>query len=406
MKIKIFKEDKLYKDRVKEFKALIKNDSDSSWKKGDLIIELVYKYGKSVIKSFGVSVGVGYFNINEYYNTSLVFKEGERIYDLTWSHYYRANKHGGERANEWLATAEENRWTVERLKKEILKETELKTFTEPSHTNPYDSNVRHLTAKYHERRFGDEVIVVDTTHDSKDIRPYKRHYPTLTRIGNFFHNDGTEFNIREYAKVQDFPDDFIFVGTPTDQEIKNQIGEAVSPKMAEYIIKKYIKRKTYLELFCGCGGFSLGAHRLGKKCLFALDFNRYAINSFHLNFPDVRVLFADITKTDEKRVHKEVGNVDFIIGGPPCQGLSMAGKRLGFKEDERNQLYLDFLRFVKEFKPGQFIMENVKEIEEHKDEIIRDFNKIGYSVKTELVNGLDIGMKQKRIRFFFIGEIK
>jgi len=269
----------------------------------------------------------------------------------------------------------------------------------------YDNDMYYISdSKYSEERFGDDIICIDRTHGENDVREYKDYYPTLTRLTRLFHPNGKEFTLREYAKVQDFSDDFKFVGSRSD--IKDQIGEAVSPKMAEYIIKKHIIGKTYIELFCGCGGFSQGAKNSEKEGLWSIDFNRAAGYSHKLNFPETEMQINDITKVKEKEIHKKIGNVDFILGGPPCQGFSMAGKRLGFKEDKRNQLYLDYLRFVKEFKPKQFIMENVKEILEHKDEIIKDFEKIGYSVETEKVNGLDIGMKQKRIRVFFIGNKK
>jgi len=269
--------------------------------------------------------------------------------------------------------------------------------------NPYDKNMYHFSHIYHEKRFGDQVICVNPCHGEGDIREYKDYYPTVTRVSCFFDNNGKEFSLRKYAEIQDFPKDFMFVGT--SQEIKNQIGEAVSPKMSEYIIKKHIKGIKYIELFAGCGGFSVGAHKLGKKCIWCNDFNKYSGYSFQLNFPETNVYIGDIKEIDEKKIHKEVGEIDFILGGPPCQGFSSAGKRLGFKEDNRNSLYLEYLRFVKEFKPKQFIMENVKQILEYKDEIIKDFEKIGYKVITETVNGLDIGMKQKRIRVFFIGEL-
>ncbi|GAF97262.1 unnamed protein product, partial [marine sediment metagenome] len=163
---------------------------------------------------------------------------------------------------------------------------------------------------------------------------------------------------------------------------------------------------TYLELFCGCGGFSVGAHKSKKECLWSNDFNKYSGYSFQLNFPETKVCIGDIKKIEEKQIHKEIGDVDFIIGGPPCQGFSVAGKRLGFKEDTRNSLYLDFVRFVKEFKPKQFIMENVQQILNFKDEIVQDFEKVGYSVEVKLIKGEEIGMKQKRHRVFFIGELK
>jgi len=268
--------------------------------------------------------------------------------------------------------------------------------------NSYDSNMFHFSRCYDVK--GDKnTLCIDISHGENDIRHYKEFYPTVLHVCTFVDKNGKELSLRDYARIQNFPEDYKFVGT--SNEIRRQIGEAVSPKMAEYILKKYIKGKNYIELFAGCGGFSVGSHRLGKKCLWCNDFNKYSGHSFKLNFPKTEVFIGDIKNIDEKKIHKEVGEIDFIIGGPPCQGLSSAGMRLGFKEDTRNSLYLEFLRFVKEFKPKQFVMENVKEIENYKEEIIKDFNDIGYTVELEKVNGLDIGMNQKRVRVFFIGKL-
>lgn len=294
------------------------------------------------------------------------------------------------------------------IKKEKVVKKDSKIEIDLNTINPYDSNMFHFSKVCYVKKFGKDVICVDPSHKEADgeyeMREYKDYYPTVTKISCFFHSDGTEFSLRDYAKVQDFPKDFKFVGT--SQEIKNQIAEAVSSKMAKYILKKHIKGKKYIEIFGGAGGFSVGAHNLGKKCLWYNDFNKYAGYSFKLNFPKTEVCIDDIQKINEKEIHKEIGDVDFIMGGPPCQGFSVGGKKLGFKEDKRNQLYLDFVRFVKEFKPKQFIMENVQQILNNKDEIVSDFEKIGYDVITEKVNGLDIGMKQRRIRVFFIGNKK
>jgi len=118
-------------------------------------------------------------------------------------------------------------------------------------------------------------------------------------------------------------------------------------------------------------------------------------------------MYANITKVNPLELEK----VDIIVGGPPCQGLSNAGseKRNNtqrFIEDPRNKLYKEFVRFVKYLQPKEFIMENVKEIEQFKDEIIKDFNSANYDVKTKLVTGNEIGMKQNRKRFFFLGTLK
>ena len=269
--------------------------------------------------------------------------------------------------------------------------------------NPYDSNMFHFCVNQN-KDFGKDVLCVDVTHGENDVRKYKEFYPTVLHVCTFLDNKGKEFSLRKYAEVQNFPKDYKFMGT--QNEIKRQIGEAVSPKMGEYIINKYITGKSYIELFAGCGGFTVGAHKLKKDCKWCNDFNKYSGYTFKLNFPNTEVFVGDVCDIDEKKIHKEVGEIDFIMGGPPCQGFSSAGQRLGFKEDSRNQLYLEFVRFVNEFKPKQFIMENVKEIENYKKEITEDFEKIGYDVKVERVNGLEIGMKQKRIRVFFIGVLK
>ena len=294
------------------------------------------------------------------------------------------------------------RWILNNYLPTQKKELIIQDDTTKTRLNPYDSNMFYFTqpTKF-EEEYDDNILCIDVTHGKDDIRIYKEYYPTITTSIRLTDKNGKEFTLREYAKVQDFPNEFKFVGT--SNEIKRQIGEAVSPKMSEYIIKKYITGESYLELFSGCGGFSVGADKLGKTCLWCNDYNRYSTHSFKLNFPETEVNGKDIKNIKEKEIHNKIGNVDFIIGGPPCQGFSKGGKRLGFKEDERNSLYLDYLRFVKEFKPKQFIMENVEGIEEYKEEIIQDFEKIGYEVNTEKVNGLDIGMKQKRIRVFFVG---
>lgn len=293
------------------------------------------------------------------------------------------------------------------IRKNILptqkKELIIQDDTTQIRLNPYDSNMFYFTKPLKfEEEYDDDILCIDVTHGKDDIRIYKEYYPTITTQIKLTDKNGKEFTLRQYAKIQDFPSDFKFVGN--QNEIKRQIGEAVSPKMSEYILNKHIKGKTYIELFAGCGGFSIGAYKLGKKCIWCNDFNRYSTHSFKLNFPETEVNGKDVKNIKEKEIHKKIGDIDFIMGGPPCQGFSKAGKRLGFKEDERNSLYLDYLRFVKEFRPKQFIMENVEGIEEFKDEIINDFEKIGYSVDLEKVNGLDIGMKQKRIRVFFIGR--
>jgi len=205
-----------------------------------------------------------------------------------------------------------------------------------------------------------------------------------------------EFSLREYADLQTFPGDFKFTGN--HNEIKKQIGNAVAPFMGKFITKD-LKGKTVGDLFAGCGGFTCGSHLNGLKTLWAIEWEKTAALTYKLNFPESRVFNINIKDIDISILERP----DIIIGSPPCQGFSIAGYRV--IDDPRNELYKEFVKIVDYLKPGEFIMENVKEIQEIRDQIIEDFKNIGYLVKTKLVKGNEIGMKQNRVRFFFIGEL-
>lgn len=256
---------------------------------------------------------------------------------------------------------------------------------------PYGDNMFYLSEINNKASRNDAYYVI------KEGEPY----PTLKRRSWFFHEDGREFSLREYAKVQDFPDNFLFIGTK--EKIKDQIGNAVSPKMAEFIAKD-IPKGSAIELFAGCGGMSLGFENKGHKVLWMNEFNLMACRTYHANFPKVIVDARPIEDVSINEIKKAIGNqeINLIFGGPPCQGFSLSG--VGFKDDNRNKLYKEFIRVVKGIKPKYFIMENVKGILPFKDEIVKDFEKVGYNVEVKIIKGEEIGMQQKRNRVFFIGK--
>ena len=165
-----------------------------------------------------------------------------------------------------------------------------------------------------------------------------------------------------------------------------------------------------LDLFCGAGGFSYGLH-MNKNftTAIALDFNEHATNTFKKNMPNTHVITGDITKEEIRKEiinkSKELG-VNMIIGGPPCQGYSLKGKNLGLL-DERNFLFMEYLKIVNELHPDIFIIENVKNILASakgwfKDEIISEINKLGYIVNYGVLNSADFGVPQRRQRAIFI----
>ena len=129
-------------------------------------------------------------------------------------------------------------------------------------------------------------------------------------------------------------------------------------KLAKRFIKGSVKlaKPEIIDLFCGCGGFSLGAHLAGFKTALAIDIDPILSSAFAKNFPKTKLLNSDLS-TAKLRGEISHKNVVGIIGGPPCQGFSVMGRR--DKNDPRNMLVSHFFRHVMELKPAFFVMENV-----------------------------------------------
>lgn len=170
------------------------------------------------------------------------------------------------------------------------------------------------------------------------------------------------------------------------------------------------KRKlNFIDLFSGCGGLSLGLEKAGLKCLMGIDFLSPAIETFQLNHKGSIGICADIQEIDLKEIKKLVGKntIDLICGGPPCQGFSTIGP--GDAEDKRNHLFLDFVRFVKFFKPKYILIENVTGLLAKKNEdtlrsIYECFNKLGYRLDIRVLTSSHYGVPQVRRRVIIIGN--
>lgn len=169
-----------------------------------------------------------------------------------------------------------------------------------------------------------------------------------------------------------------------------------------------MKSKKIIDLFCGCGGFSKGFEDAGFEVELALDSWNDAIETFNINHKKTSGItknIYDFTNEEIKSFGKEHEIVG-IIGGPPCQGFSMVGKREA--SDERNTLYLQYVRFVEQIRPEFFILENVKGLLTlkkgyFKKEIVKRFSELGYNVTYKVLKACDYGVPQKRERVFFVG---
>ena len=168
------------------------------------------------------------------------------------------------------------------------------------------------------------------------------------------------------------------------------------------------KKNTVIDLFCGCGGLSQGFLDAGYDVILGIDKWKDAVETFNYNHTNSNGIIGDLLTLSPELVSKNenINNVDVIIGGPPCQGFSIAGKRI--VEDDRNQLYKSFLHYVEYYNPKAFLMENVPNIMSIgkgaiKQQIINDFEEIGYDVSNKILLSSNFGVPQNRKRAFFVG---
>lgn len=167
-----------------------------------------------------------------------------------------------------------------------------------------------------------------------------------------------------------------------------------------------------LDLFSGAGGFSYGMEKNSHfKTAVALDFNEKALITFKKNMPSTETILGDITSNDIKdyivKISKEK-KVNMIIGGPPCQGFSLKGKKLGL-DDSRNFLFKEYLYLVKKIEPEVFVIENVKSILStsagfFRDAILKEIISMGYYVDYGILTASDFGVPQARQRAIFIAS--
>lgn len=217
----------------------------------------------------------------------------------------------------------------------------------------------------------------------------------------------------EAARLQSFPDSFQFLGSKTS--LTKQIGNAVPPLLAfavaSQIKRNYPKLVKTVDLFSGSGGMSQGFKWAGFDTVVANDFYKEAALTYRHNFPETSFFFGDIKEpaTTQAILFKirEKGGVDVVIGGPPCQGFSNAGKRL--IDDPRNSLYKEFVSIVEKTNPKIFVMENVEGILSlDKGRIYKsikeDFEALGYSVAGRKLLATHYGVPQRRKRVIIIGS--
>ncbi len=168
---------------------------------------------------------------------------------------------------------------------------------------------------------------------------------------------------------------------------------------------------TVISLFCGAGGCSLGFKQAGYEILFATDVDKVAGETYLANFSDTRFLREDINNLDFRSILSMCkiapGQLDILVGGPPCQGFSTAGTR--FWDDPRNKLLRSYVEALRTIKPKWFLMENVEGLltaknGEYLHEAIKAFVSLGYSIRVEKIYAHEYGIPQRRKRVLIVGN--
>lgn len=267
---------------------------------------------------------------------------------------------------------------------------------------------------------------------------------------------------REAARIQSFPDDFVFFGDRRRQCIL--VGNAVPPRMAEalgkalvnhkkgkvrkkdavspYIVKKAVDETTavplrsaparapgrrradssegFIDLFSGAGGITIGFSRAGWRPLLCADFDKNVEETHRHNYSDIPYVSGDL---GDKKIRDDIvarfadQEVGAVVGGPPCQGFSIFGKRRFVNsrshdphKDSRNRLVFAFVDIVSRIKPRWFVMENVPGLAtldggQFLKTLLNDFRSAGYrNVSARILNTADYGVPQLRRRLLIIGN--
>lgn len=189
------------------------------------------------------------------------------------------------------------------------------------------------------------------------------------------------------------------------------------------------KKHTYIDLFAGCGGISLGLYNAGWHGLFAIEKDQMAFGTLQHNLilkkdhfdwpewlPQTEHDIKEVMKNYRKELEVLRGEVDLVVGGPPCQGFSMAGKRN--EGDKRNKMIDAYVEFIKIVHPKMLFFENVKgfTIGFKKEEdsrgvaysnyVTKALEKLGYNVTAKILDFSEYGVPQRRKRFILVGLLE
>lgn len=250
---------------------------------------------------------------------------------------------------------------------------------------------------YGETSYENQIAVLSHyLHNNRNIETNKRKVEIISAVREFLSHkqyrkkldvheisDEDVLHLAEDAEQYDLFKDFFKVPFP-------------SPKHPKF---------TFIDLFAGIGGFRIALQNLGGKCMYSSEFDAKAQESYFANYGEMP--FGDITKESTKSYIPK--HFDLLCGGFPCQAFSLAGHRLGFKDETRGTLFFEIESILRKYQPKAFFLENVKGLAIHDKgrtlrTILEHLNDTGYDVvPPQVLNAMDYGVPQHRERIYIIG---
>lgn len=305
-----------------------------------------------------------------------------------------------------------------------------------------------LPVEIRRKNFGSTYVRLHRNHPSITMVPGNNAFPIHPVLNR-------SLTPREAARIQSFPDDHIFCGTRRMQCIL--VGNAVAPLVAANLARSIIshieskdsgnkedmikkrsstqtrkaknilenlkydsKSPTFIDLFSGAGGITVGLAKSGFNPLLSADFNKQVKETHKFNFQSLPYVHGDLSESNVRQelISKLEGKkVNLVAGGPPCQGFSIFGKRRFINtknyeplSDPRNKLVFTFFDYVRLLNPDWFIMENVAgfmsldggNFVKKLEDLVKKLGYTNYDYR--VINTADYGVPQKRKRFLFIGN--
>lgn len=247
-------------------------------------------------------------------------------------------------------------------------------------------------------------LKVDNITENKDIEDFLIKLGVITNIEDI--NVLREILGKDYIEFISIIQTYLNLNIQIDESLKKYMDFFRKSSVENYLNDK--DSPTLVDFFCGAGGMSLGFCQNGFKVLLANDIEDVCTKTYsfnHYEIPKERIITGDIKQIVEN-IDKHINDdVDVIIGGPPCQGFSMANRQR-IIDDPRNVLYKSYVKGVEKLKPKFFVMENVKGMLSVAEQVKEDFhnlNDVEYDVAYNVFNAKDFCVAQNRERLIYIG---